>query len=138
MQVKKEMTANIEFVNPETSVKEVAQKMRDLDIGVLPICQNDKLLGIVTDRDITIRLTSEARDPNSTPVKDVMSSQVEWCFDDEDVNSCAKKMQAKQIRRLAVVNHDQKLVGILSIGDLAKRGSSKVACAILEKVSAPA
>ena len=135
MQVKNEMTSKIEVVNPGTSVKEVSQKMRDLDIGVLPVCDNNRLVGIVTDRDITIRLTAEGKDSGSTKVKEIMSSKVEWCFEDDEVEKIAAKMESKKIRRLPVINHDKKLVGMLSLGDLALRGSRETACEILEKVS---
>ena len=135
MQVKNEMTSKIEVVNPGTSVKEVSQKMRDLNIGVLPVCDNNRLVGIVTDRDITIRLTAEGKDSGSTKVKEIMSSKVEWCFEDDEVEKIAAKMESKKIRRLPVINHDKKLVGMLSLGDLALRGSRETACEILEKVS---
>lgn len=138
MQVKNEMTTKIEVVKPETSAKEVSQKMRDLTIGALPVCENNRLVGIVTDRDITIRLTAEGKDPSSTKVKEIMSSKVEWCFEDEEVEKIAAKMENKKIRRLPVINHDKKLVGMLSLGDLALRGSRETACKILEKVSEPA
>ncbi|MDO8662864.1 MAG: CBS domain-containing protein [Candidatus Omnitrophota bacterium] len=138
MQVKNEMTTKIEVVRPETSVKEVSQKMRDLNIGVLPVCENNRLVGIVTDRDITVRLTAEGKDPSSTKVKEIMSSKVEWCFEDEEVGRVADKMENKKIRRLPVINHDKELVGMLSLGDIVLRGSRETACKILEKVSEPA
>jgi len=135
MLVKNEMTKNIEFVNPKTSLKEAAQKMKNFDIGVLPICENDLLLGILTDRDITIRSTAFGKDPNTTSVEEIMTSGVEWCFEDDNVEEVAAKMERKKIRRLPVINRDKKLVGILSIGDLVTRGSRGVACEVLEKVS---
>ncbi len=138
MQVKNEMTTKVEVASPETSVKEVSQKMRDLNIGVLPVCENGRLSGIVTDRDITIRLTAEGKDPSTTKVKEIMSSKVEWCFDDEEVGRVADKMENKKIRRLPVINHDKKLVGMLSLGDIVLKGSRETACKILEKVSEPA
>ena len=135
MLVKNEMTKNIEFVNPKTSLKEAAEKMKNLDIGVLPICENDLLLGILTDRDITIRSTAFGKDPNTTSVEEIMTPGVEWCFEDDNVEEVATKMERKKIRRLPVINRDKKLVGILSIGDLVTRGSRNVACEVLEKVS---
>ena len=130
------MTTKDEVVSPEVSAKEVAQKMRDFDIGVLPVCENGRLVGIVTDRDITIRLTAEGKDSGATKVNEIMSAKVEWCFEDEEVENIAVKMESKKIRRLPVINHDKKLVGMLSLGDLAVRGSRETACEILEKVSA--
>lgn len=138
MLVKNEMTAKIEAVNPGTPVKEAARKMRDLNIGVLPVCENERLVGIVTDRDITIRSTAEAKDPAATKVKEIMSSEVEWCFEDEEVEKAAAQMESKKIRRLPVINRDKKLVGMLSLADLLLRGSRETACQVLEKVSMPA
>lgn len=137
MQVKNEMTTKVQVVNPGTPVKEAARKMRDLNIGVLPVCENELLVGIVTDRDITIRLTAEAKDPIATKVKEIMSSKVERCFEDEEVEKVAARMESKKIRRLPVINHDKKLVGMLSLADLVLRGSRETACEVLEKVSMP-
>lgn len=138
MQVKDEMTSKIEVINPGMSVKDASRKMRDLNIGVLPVCENNRLVGIITDRDITIRLTAEAKDPGATKIKEVMTSKVEWCFEDDEVEKIAEKMESKKIRRLPVISHDKKLVGMLSLGDLALRGSRETACEVLEKVSMPA
>ncbi len=138
MQVKNEMTTRVETVNPGTSVKDVSRKMRDLNIGAVPVCENNQLVGIVTDRDITIRLTAEAKDPVATKVKEIMTAKVEWCFEDEEVEDIAEKMEREKIRRLPVMDHGKKLVGMLSLGDLALRGSRETACEILEKVSAQA
>jgi len=138
MQVKNEMTTKVEVANPGTSVKEVARKMRDLNIGVLPVCEKDRLIGIVTDRDITVRLTADAKNPATTKVKEIMSRKVESCFEDEEVEKIAEKMESRKVRRLPVINHDEKLVGMLSLADLALRGSRETACEVLEKVSAPA
>lgn len=138
MQVKDEMTSKIEVVNPGMSVKDASRKMRDFNIGVLPVCENNRLVGIITDRDITIRLTAEAKDPGATKIKEVMTSKVEWCFEDDEVEKIAEKMESKKIRRLPVISHDKKLVGMLSLADLALRGSRETACEVLEKVSMPA
>jgi CBS domain-containing protein len=135
MQVKSEMTKKVEIVNPSTSLKEAARKMKDFNIGVLPVYEKDKLLGIVTDRDITLRSTAEGKDPSFTTVKEIMTPQVEWCFEDDNLQDVALKMEQKKIRRIPVMDHYKKLVGILSIGDLAVRGSRDVACEILEKVA---
>ena len=138
MQVKNEMTTGIEVVNPETPLKAAAEKMKKLNIGVLPVCENSRLIGILTDRDITVRSTAEGRDPNTAKAGEIRPGGVEWCFEDELVEDVAAKMEGKKIRRLPVINHDKKLVGMLSLGDLAIRGSREVACEILEKVSAAA
>lgn len=135
MLIKDKMTSSVEVISPELPVKEAAQKMKDLNIGVLPVIENERLIGIVTDRDITIRSTSEGKDPNNTRIRDIMTREIEYCFEDDNVNSVAKKMEKKQIRRLPVLNHDEKVVGIISLGDFAIRGNKKLACEILENVS---
>ncbi len=135
MLVKSEMTKGVEFIGPNASVKVAAEKMKNLNIGVLPVCENNNLIGVITDRDITIRLTAKAKDPNTTKVNEIMSSNVEWCFEDDEIEKIAMVMEAKQIRRLPVLNHSKKLVGILSLSDIAVKGSKSVACEILEKVS---
>lgn len=138
MKVKDEMTAKVEVVNPGTSLKEAAQKMKHLNIGALPVCENNRLVGMLTDRDITVRSTAEGKDPNTATVREAMTPGVEWCFDEEDVEEVALKMERKKIRRLPVIDHDKRLVGMLSIGDIAVRGSREIACEILEKVSVAA
>jgi CBS domain-containing protein len=93
--------------------------MRELDVGSLPVCDNDRLVGMVTDRDITVRATAGARDPAATWVRDVMTPGIVYCFEDQDVREAARLMEEKQIRRVAVLNRDKRLVGIVSLGDLA-------------------
>jgi CBS domain-containing protein len=139
MKLRDVMTRDVEIVAPEATLAEAAQKMKRLDIGPLPVCNGDQLLGIVTDRDITIRATAQGRDPASTPVKDVMSDEVIYCYDDQDVKEAAKLMQEHQIRRLIVLNRDKRLVGIVSLGDLAVEAKNdKLSGETLEQVSEPA
>lgn len=138
MQVKDEMSVYVEVVSPDSSVKDAAQKMKDLDIGILPVCENRRLIGVLTDRDITVRATAVGKDPAATTVRDIMSNKVAWCLEDDDVDEVAKKMEGRRIRRLPVISRDRKLVGMLSLGDIAVRGSRDVACEILERVSVPA
>jgi len=139
MQVKEIMTRGVECANPDTTVKEAARKMRDLGVGPLPICDNDRLVGLVTDRDIVIRAVAEGKDPSATRVRDVMTPEIVWCFEDQDVCEVADLMKEKQIRRIAVVNRDKRLVGIVSLGDLAvDTHDENLAGATLEAVSEPA
>jgi CBS domain-containing protein len=138
MQLKDIMTADPLILSPETALREAAQSMRDLDSGVMPVGENDRLVGMLTDRDITVRATAEGRDPNSTPVRDVMTPDVVYCFEDEEVDTAARKMEEHQIRRLIVLNRDKRLVGIASLGDLAVHApSDRLAGEVTEAVSEP-
>lgn len=139
MQLKEVMTRDPECVAPDTTLQEAAQRMRDRDVGPLPVCENDRLVGILTDRDISVRAVAEGRDPRATEVREAMTPGIDYCFEDEDVSEAARIMKAKQIRRLAVLNRDKRLVGIVSLGDLAvKRGDEEQAGEALERISEPA
>jgi CBS domain-containing protein len=119
-------------------LREAAQKMRELDSGVMPVGENDRLVGMLTDRDITLRGTADGKDPNTTPVREVMTSDVIYCFEDEDIGAAARKMEEHQIRRLIVLNRDKRLVGIASLGDLAVHApSDRLAGEVIEAVSEP-
>ena len=138
MQVKEVMTKGAECVRPDDTLQQAASKMRDLDVGPLPVCDNDRLAGMLTDRDITVRAVAEGRDPRSAKVRDAMSEGVLYCFEDDDVAAAARLMKEKQVRRLVVLNHDKRLVGIVSLGDLAvETGDQKLAGQTLERVSQP-
>ena len=138
MNVNEIITRDAEVIRPDTVLIEAAQKMNALDIGMLPVCDGDRLVGMVTDRDITVRGVAQGCDPRTTRVRDVMTPEVIYCFDDEDVNEVAKKMEEKQVRRLPVLNRNKRLVGIVSLGDLAVRtGKEKLAGEILGRVSEP-
>jgi CBS domain-containing protein len=139
MKVRDIETQHPEAIGPETHVMEAARIMHRLDIGVLPVCEGGRLIGLVTDRDITIRSTAEGHDPTQTLVRDIMSSNPACCFEDQDVLSCVEMMERKQIRRLPVVNQDERLVGIVSLGDLAIRSQNeRLAGKVLNRVSAQA
>lgn len=138
MKVKDIMTTRVEVLRPGSSLREAAQKMRELDVGPLPVMDGDRVVGVLTDRDITIRATAEGRDPNTTLIQDVMTRNVVFCFEDDDVKEAAKRMSEKQVRRLIVMNREQRLVGIASLGDLAvDTGDEKMAGKVLEQVSKP-
>jgi CBS domain-containing protein len=138
MQVKEVMTRGAECVRPDDTLQQAARKMRDLDVGPLPVCDNDRLAGMLTDRDITVRAVAEGRDPKSAKVRDAMSEGVCYCFEDDDVSDAARLMKEKQVRRLVVLNSDKRLVGIVSLGDLAvETGDQKLAGQTLERVSRP-
>ena len=138
MQIREIMTRHPVVTPPDTTLQEAAKVMRDLDSGVLPIGEDDRLLGILTDRDITVRATAEGKDPNSTPVREVMSSEVVACFEDEDEQEAAAKMQEHQLRRLVVLDRNERLVGIVSMGDLALYTTDdRLAGEVTEAVSEP-
>jgi CBS domain-containing protein len=119
MKVSEVMTRGVECVRPEASLEEAAAKMKSLDVGALPICDNDRLAGMITDRDITVRASAEGESPKVIHVRDIMTPGIVWCFEDDDVQEAGRKMKEHQIRRLPVLNRDKRLVGMVSLGDLA-------------------
>lgn len=139
MRVRDVMTRNAECVAPETTLQEAARKMRSLDAGSLPVCDNDRLIGMLTDRDITVRAVAEGRDPRTATVRDALTEGINYCFEDDAVEDAARVMREKQIRRLVVLNHDKRLTGIVSLGDLAvSTRDEHLAGETLERVSEPA
>jgi CBS domain-containing protein/sporulation protein YlmC with PRC-barrel domain len=138
IQVKDIMTRQVEVVHPEGTLWEAAQKMAALDVGMLPVCSGDQLVGMLTDRDITVRATAEGRDPKATRVHEVMTPEVVYVFEDDDVSDAARIMIEQQIRRLVVLDRSKQLVGIISLGDLAVHtGDTQQAGQTLEGVSEP-
>jgi CBS domain-containing protein len=138
MKVKDIMTTEVEVVHPDDSLKDAARKMRVRDIGFLPVSDGDRMLGVVTDRDLILRATAEGADPKTRIGREFMSTPVVYAFDDEDVEDAAKLMEEHQIRRLIVLSHDDKrLVGVVSLGDIATRGQEKTSAKVLQSVSEP-
>src|ERR671916_2810275 len=119
MKIAEIMTRNVRVVSPDRTIQEAARLMDEMNVGVLPVCDGRRLRGMVTDRDITVRATAAGLPPDTTRVRDIMSADVWWCFDDDDVNHIVQLMSDHQIRRLPVVDHDKHLVGIVALGDLA-------------------
>lgn len=139
MRLKEFVNYRVEVVHPDDSVQHAAEKMRDLDVGSMPVCEGQHLVGMLTDRDITVRATARGQDPTKTQVRDVMTPDVVYCFETDDVEEAARKMQENQIRRLFVVNEDEELVGITSLGELATvTGDRVMAGETLERISDPA
>jgi CBS domain-containing protein len=139
MQIKEIMTREPVVIQPDVVLKEAAVRMRELDSGVMPVGQNDRLVGMLTDRDITIRATAAGKDPNQTRVEEVMTPDVVYCFEDDDLRDAARKMEEHQLRRLIVLNRDKRLVGILSLGDLAVHtADDRLAGEVADAVSEPA
>jgi CBS domain-containing protein len=118
MKVKEAMTRDVRLVRPDQTIREAAHLMAELDIGCLPVEENDRMVGMITDRDIAVRAVSEGRGPE-TSVREVMSRDVKYCYDDQSVEEVTSNMADIRVRRLPVVNRNKRLVGILSLGDLA-------------------
>lgn len=131
MQVKEIMTSKMESTSPDLSIQGAARRMRDLQIGSLPVWENGKLIGIVTDRDICCRAIADDLDPSKTTVREIMTHEVAFCFGDDDIANAAHLMEGKHLRRLAVLNHDKTMAGFLSVDDLA-RYSHQLAGEVLE------
>lgn len=139
MKLNEIMTRNVQVVDPSTTLEEAASLMKSLDVGGLPICDGEKLLGFVTDRDITLRAVAEGEDPSVCKVSDIMSSGVQYCFEGDEVEEAARLMKENQIRRLLVLDDDKKLVGIVSLGDIATESHGEGSPGeVLERISEPA
>jgi len=136
MQVEEIMTRLVEVIDPNTTIRDAARRMRADNIGALPVSENDRLIGMVTDRDIVVRAVADERSISDTTVRQVMSEGTCYCFDDEDVEQAAQVMSKYQVRRLPVLNRDKRLVGFVALADLAL-SNTKAAKTALEGVSAP-
>ncbi|PZN34291.1 MAG: CBS domain-containing protein [Proteobacteria bacterium] len=123
MKVSEMMTRDVRLVRPDETIRAAAQLMGELDFGVLPVSENDRLVGMITDRDIAVRAIGAGRGPD-TPVRDVMSREVLYCFEDQTTEEVARNMGDVQVRRLPVVDRNKRLVGILSLGDLARANAA--------------
>lgn len=139
MLIREIMTKSVEWIAPEATLFAAAEQMRNLDVGALPVCDSGRLVGMITDRDIVVRVVAKAEDPSTTLVGQAMTPRVVTCHDDEDVADVARKMRDQQIRRILVLdaatNH---LAGIVSLGDLAvETGDEQLAGVTLEGISEP-
>ena len=137
MKVHDIMTADVTYVRPDTPILEVARKMRDADIGSTPVVNEDRLIGMVTDRDIVVRVVAVGGDPATTLARDAMSPGILYCFEDDSVESVLENMGDQQVRRLPVINSDKRLVGYVSLGDLSLSGKRKAAGEALQEISQP-
>ena len=136
MKVKDVMHQGAEWVAPQTPLPEVARKMRDLDIGCIPIGENDRLIGMVTDRDIACRGVANGQDLAKLTARDVMSKGIFYCSDGEDLEDALRIMEQKQVRRLPVIDDRKRMVGMLSIGDIADAASHELSGEVIAAVSA--
>jgi len=120
--IKDIMTADVDIIAPDTTIDQAARKMRDDDVGARPVGEDGRLIGMITDRDICCRAVAESKSPKDCTVREAMSERIAWIFEDESPEAAARQMAECQIRRLAVLNRDKRLVGIVSMGDLARHG----------------
>jgi CBS domain-containing protein len=133
------MTCSLEMIDSTDSLTQAAREMKSFDVGILPVREGTQLVGVVTDRDIVIRALAEGRNPDSTQVREIMSPEIVYCFEDDSIEDAAKLMEDNQVRRLIVCDHNQTPVGILSLGDLAvKTGKERLYGEALERISEPA
>ncbi len=135
MKIEEIMTPYVRCVQADVSLVEAAVVMRDMDVGALPICESGRLVGMLTDRDIALRAVAECRDPRFTVVKDVMTPGVTYIFGDQEVEDAAELMERKQVRRLPVLNREKRLVGIVSLGDVALHTSNELSGEALKVMS---
>jgi CBS domain-containing protein len=132
------MTRNAECTRPDATLQQAAERMKTLDVGSLPVCDNDRLVGMLTDRDITLRSVSEGHDPRTDRVRDAMTPEVFYRFEHQDVTEAAQLMRENQVRRLPVLNREKRLAGIVSLGDLAvEAGNELLVGEALEGISEP-
>lgn len=136
MRVSEAMQRDVQIASPDQPIEAAARLMADIDAGVVPVGEEDRLVGMLTDRDITVRAVALGKDPQ-TPVREVMTQEVLYCFDDEDTDEVARNMGDQQVRRLAVVNRDKRLVGILSLGDIATIDDDRKAGDALSGIAQP-
>jgi uncharacterized protein (DUF2267 family)/CBS domain-containing protein len=136
MRVSDAMTRDVHLARPDQTIQDAARLMLEIDAGVLPVGENDRLVGMITDRDIAVRAVAEGKSP-ATKVREVMSADVKYCFDDEDTEHVARNMGEQQVRRLPVVDRDKRLVGILALGDLAISQRPQPVGEALQDISRP-
>lgn len=137
MRIAEIMTTDPELIDPNASIRDAAKRMGSENVGALPVGENDRLIGMVTDRDIAVRAVAEDKSPGTTSVREVMSEKVLYCFDDEDIEDAARCMAEHQVRRLPVLNREKRLVGIIALADIASTGDEECEKTALEGVSEP-
>ena len=139
MELRDIMTRNVEVVGADATLKEAAAKMKELDVGLMPVCDGDRLKGMLTDRDITVRATARGCDPNQTKVSEVMSTDIAYCVEDQEIEEAISLMETRQIRRLPIMNQEKQLTGIVSLADIAVHvGDRDLTGETLEEISEPA
>jgi CBS domain-containing protein len=135
MKVKDAMHPGVTWVEPNTPISELARRMRDEDIGSIPIGENDRLVGMVTDRDIAIKALADGRDIAAMTARDVMSSPILYCRTEQDLDDAARLMENHQVRRLPVINENKRMVGMLALGDIAGANNRQLSGEVVEAVA---
>jgi CBS domain-containing protein len=130
------MTRNVRIANPDQTIREVASIMATADVGSLPVGEDDRLIGMITDRDIVLRAVAQGRDATTT-IRDVMTTRIEYCYEDDDVVGVAEKMAKLEVRRLPVLDRDKRLVGIVALSNVTHCGDSKATSELLKGVARP-
>lgn len=137
--LKEIMTPQVDVISADATAEDASTKMKNLNIGAIPVCDGDRLIGMVTDRDLVVRVMADRRDPMTVRVQEAMTPEVSYCFEDDDVEQAARLMAERQIRRLPILSRAKELVGIVSLGDLAVHGTdATISGSVLENVSRPA
>ncbi len=136
MKVREMMHKGVEWVSPDTPVATIAKKMLQLDVGAIPVGENDRLIGMVTDRDITVRGLADGKATSKLKARDVMTKGVIYCHDGDSVADAAQIMESKHVRRLPVIDANKRMVGMLSLGDISHAASQKIAVEVTRAVSA--
>ena len=136
MKVSEAMTREVVLCSPDKSIREAARMMLECDAGAIPVGDGDRLVGMITDRDIAVRAVARDLAP-STPIREVMSKEVLYCFEDEDIQHVAANMGDQQVRRLPVLDRNKRLVGIVSLGDLARQAQPRTTGEAVAAISRP-
>lgn len=137
--IKDVMTPDVVTLSPTAKVTEAAEAMKSLNVGAIPICDRTRLLGMVTDRDLVVRVMAEHRNPETETISSVMTTDVDYCYADQTVEEATYVMEDRQVRRMPIINQDKELVGIVSLGDVAVKGADQSTTGeALEKISQPA
>ena len=136
MKVKEAMCNDVQLIGPDQTIRDAARRMVEIDAGALPVAEGDRLVGMITDRDIAVRAVALGKSPD-TKVRDIMSGEVLYCFDDEDLTHVSRNMSDMKVRRLPVVNRDKRLVGVISVGDIARNEQPTTVGRMVSKVSEP-
>ena len=136
MKISEIMSRDVRVARPQDTIQSVARQMTEIDAGSIPVCDGERLKGMVTDRDIVVRAVSEGRSFD-TAISEVMTPDVEYCYEDDDIGDAADRMAELQVRRLPVVDRDKRLVGIVALGDIALKAKDKTTGQTLEEISEP-
>lgn len=136
MKVREIMHKGVQWVAPDTPIATLAKKMKEHDVGALPVGENDRLIGMVTDRDIAVRAVAHGKDVSKLTARDIMTKGIIWCRAGDSTSEAARLMETKQVRRLPVIDENKRLVGMLSLGDLSRSASQRTSSEVMRAVSA--